>query len=78
MVNMKTTRLSNKGQVVIPKSVRDAHKWRAGQEFIVVDISEGVLLKEWRPFEETELDEAAGYLRYSSRTRSGVSRWKHR
>lgn len=67
---METTRLSSKGQVIIPKSVRDAHKWRAGQEFTVVDTGEGVILKERRPFEETELDEVAGYLRYSGKART--------
>ena len=39
------TRLSAKGQVVIPKSVRDSHDWHAGTEFEVVDRPDGVLLR---------------------------------
>lgn len=60
---METTKLSSKGQVIIPKAVREAHKWRAGQEFVVVDTEDGVLLTEWQPFTKTELDEVAGVLR---------------
>ncbi|PZN73131.1 MAG: hypothetical protein DM484_23225 [Candidatus Methylumidiphilus alinenensis] len=29
---METTRLSSKGQVILPKSVRDAHHWSPGSE----------------------------------------------
>lgn len=38
-------KLSSKGQIVIPKSVRDAHGWREGTEFEVVDTSTGVALE---------------------------------
>ena len=34
--SMETTRLSSKGQVIIPKTLRDAHHWLAGQEFIAI------------------------------------------
>ena len=27
---MEVTRLSNTGQVIIPKALRDAHRWEAG------------------------------------------------
>jgi bifunctional DNA-binding transcriptional regulator/antitoxin component of YhaV-PrlF toxin-antitoxin module len=30
---METTKLSSKGQVIIPKAMRAAHHWDAGQEF---------------------------------------------
>jgi len=33
--NMDTTKLSSKGQVVLPKSVRDQHGWGEGTEFVV-------------------------------------------
>jgi AbrB family looped-hinge helix DNA binding protein len=41
---MDTTKLSSKGQVVLPKSVRDAHGWAEGTEFIVEAHASGVLL----------------------------------
>ncbi len=34
---MEKTRLSNKGQVVIPKAVRVLHGWKAGLEFAIED-----------------------------------------
>jgi AbrB family looped-hinge helix DNA binding protein len=42
---METTKLSAKGQVVLPKGVRDAHGWAPGVEFVVEDTTIGVLLR---------------------------------
>ncbi len=42
---METTKLSAKGQVVLPKRVRDAHGWKPGVEFIVETTPAGVLLR---------------------------------
>ena len=39
------TKLSTKGQVVLPKSVRASHRWKPGTEFIIQDRDEGILLK---------------------------------
>lgn len=39
-----TATLSTKFQISIPKSVRDAHQWRAGQEFVFVPKGKGVLV----------------------------------
>jgi AbrB family looped-hinge helix DNA binding protein len=39
------TKLSSKGQLVIPKSVRDAHGWGEGTEFEIVDEGKGVRLQ---------------------------------
>ncbi len=41
----QTTKLSTKGQVVLPKSLRAAHRWKPGIEFIIQDQDEGILLK---------------------------------
>ena len=38
------TRLSAKFQISIPKDVRDAQGWKAGQEFAFVPDGKGVLL----------------------------------
>jgi AbrB family looped-hinge helix DNA binding protein len=43
---MQTTQLSSKGQVVIPKALRDAKQWTAGTEFIVEATDTGILLRE--------------------------------
>ena len=39
---METTRLSSKGQVIIPKSVRSAHRWEAGLDFQIIDTGDGI------------------------------------
>lgn len=46
---METTRLSSKGQVVLPKSVRTAHGWKPGTEFVIEDRDGGVLLRPRKP-----------------------------
>jgi AbrB family looped-hinge helix DNA binding protein len=42
---MLTTTLSGKGQIVIPKSLRESRRWRPGTRFIVEEITFGILLK---------------------------------
>jgi AbrB family looped-hinge helix DNA binding protein len=59
---MATTKLSSKGQIILPKSVRDANRWPAGTEFSVENVAEGVLLKPLRPFSRTQLENVAGCL----------------
>ena len=64
---MQTTKLSSKGQVIIPKILRSRYKWDIGQELTVIDTGEGILLRSSRPFKKTELDEVAGALKYSGK-----------
>src|SRR5215472_12977882 len=52
---METTRLSSKGQVILPKSIRDAHRWQRGTEFMVEDTAVGVLLRPAKPFPPTRI-----------------------
>lgn len=61
---MKTTKLSSKGQVILPSSVRAAHKWKPGVEFAVEDMGEGVLLRPLKPFKPTRMDEVIGCTGY--------------
>lgn len=60
---METTKLSSKGQVIIPKSLRNAHQWKEGLEFIVIDTVDGVLLKPKAPFANTVLTDVAGIFK---------------
>ena len=39
-----TAKLSSKFQISIPKAVRTARRWQAGQEFVFIPKGEGVLL----------------------------------
>lgn len=42
---MRTTLLSSKGQIIIPKALRDARHWHAGTRLQVQETSDGLLLK---------------------------------
>ncbi len=41
---MATTRVSRKGQVIIPKQIREARRWTPGTQLEVRETAEGVLL----------------------------------
>jgi AbrB family looped-hinge helix DNA binding protein len=40
-----TTTVSTKGQVILPKTIRDQRHWNAGTRLIVENTADGVLLK---------------------------------
>lgn len=61
---METTKLSSKGQIIIPKIIRDSHNWQPGQEFAVIDLEDGIMLQVKKPFPPTTLREVAGSLKY--------------
>ncbi|MGI8743293.1 MAG: AbrB/MazE/SpoVT family DNA-binding domain-containing protein [Bryobacteraceae bacterium] len=42
---MVTTRLSTKGQIVLPKHVRTSRAWGPGIEFTVEETGDGILLR---------------------------------
>jgi AbrB family looped-hinge helix DNA binding protein len=60
-----TTKLSSKGQVVLPKSVRDAYGWTEGTEFFVEDSARGVLLRPKKAFRVTLAADVFGRLKYT-------------
>ncbi len=39
------TTVSTKGQVILPKAIRQRHEWDAGTRLIVEETADGVLLK---------------------------------
>ena len=61
---MDTTKLSSKGQVIIPKNIRDLHHWNAGLELEVIEVDEGILLKPKALFPRTTLADVAGCLNH--------------
>jgi len=44
MTKRNTSTLSAKYQISIPKAVRNAHNWKAGQEFAFIPKGTGVLM----------------------------------
>lgn len=59
---MDSTKLSSKGQIVIPKEFRDIYNWQPGLEFVVIDTGDGLIIRPKRPFPNTSLEEVAGSL----------------
>ena len=60
---MDTTRLSSKGQIILPKPVRDAHGWAPGTDFTVEDVGDGVILRPVRKKGTTKLSDLVGCLK---------------
>ena len=67
---MLTTKLSSKGQVIIPKPLRIAHHWVAGQELVVVNLADGILLKPKAPFAETDINDVASCLKFKGKAKT--------
>jgi AbrB family looped-hinge helix DNA binding protein len=58
------TRLSSKGQVIIPKVVRDRQGWQPGDELEVEDRGDLVVLRRPKPFPPTTFEEVRGCLKH--------------
>lgn len=59
-----TTTVSTKGQVILPKVIRDQRRWPAGTSLVVRDTPEGVLLTREPLFPPTRLEDVVGMLKY--------------
>ena len=57
MANVSTTRMSSKGQVVIPENIRKNLNLKAGAQFIVVGEKDVVILKSITPPSIEEFDQ---------------------
>jgi AbrB family looped-hinge helix DNA binding protein len=62
---MDSIKLSSKGQVIIPKHIRSSYHWETGQELVLIDTGNGILLRPKAPFPKSTLSEVAGCLPYS-------------
>jgi AbrB family looped-hinge helix DNA binding protein len=67
---MKTTRLSTKGQIILPKDIRVSRAWGPGTEFTVEERADGILLRPTIRFPESKLEEVAGCLRSKHKPRT--------
>ncbi|HEX3129020.1 MAG TPA: AbrB/MazE/SpoVT family DNA-binding domain-containing protein [Thermoanaerobaculia bacterium] len=81
-----SVRLSTKGQLVIPREIRDRHGWSEGVELVLADQGDSVVLRSVRPFPETTLEELVGCTGYKGPAmtlddmEAGIARgaWEHR
>ncbi len=67
---MKTTRLSTKGQIILPKSIRTSRCWGPGTEFTVEETGDGILLRPAARFPAAGLDDVAGCLRSERKSKT--------
>lgn len=56
MVNAATTKMSSKGQVVIPEDIRKRLKLKTGSQFVVMGENDVVILKTVKPPSMAEFD----------------------
>lgn len=65
-----TTTVSTKGQVVLPKTIRQRRDWEAGTRLLIEETPEGVLLKRAPAFAATRPDEVFGRLPHQGAPKS--------
>ena len=56
------TTVSTKGQVILPKAIREAKGWGCGTKLIVEETREGVMLRPASPFPPTKIEDVFGCL----------------
>jgi AbrB family looped-hinge helix DNA binding protein len=71
MENLATTRMSSKGQVVIPEEIRDRLGLKAGTQFVVVGNRDVVILKAISAPSVKEFNDLIGQARQQAR-RTGL------
>lgn len=65
-----TTTVSTKGQVILPKIIRDQRHWGAGTRLTVEDTADGVILRPAPLFAQTKVQEMFGVLSHDAPTLS--------
>lgn len=63
-----STVVSTKGQVILPKALRDQNNWGPGTRLVVEQTGEGLLLRKAPHFKPTRIEDVAGMLRYDGPT----------
>ena len=62
---MPKTMLSTKGQVVIPKEIRQRHRWKSGTALEIEDRGDCIVLRVVKSLPRTTIDDLIGCLPYS-------------
>ena len=73
MTDLATTKMSSKGQVVIPEDIRKRLKLKAGSQFVVVGNDDVVILKTITPPSMKEFDALIAEARRKSE-KAGLKR----
>ncbi|HLY55836.1 MAG TPA: AbrB/MazE/SpoVT family DNA-binding domain-containing protein [Stellaceae bacterium] len=64
MIEKLTATVTTKGQVTLPKAIRQKRRWYAGTKLIIEETKDGVLLKPAPLFAPTRPEDVAGCLKY--------------
>ena len=65
-----TTVVSTKGQVILPKAIRDQRRWQPGTRLTVESTPDGVLLKPEPAFSPTKVEAVFGSLAYAGKPKT--------
>jgi AbrB family looped-hinge helix DNA binding protein len=61
---LSKTTLSTKGQIVVPKAMRDQKRWQAGTRLVLKDTPEGILITPEQTEKIYTVDDIIGILKY--------------
>jgi AbrB family looped-hinge helix DNA binding protein len=64
------TKLSTKGQIVLPLRIRNSRAWNSGTEFTVEEMGDGILLRPISALPPSSLDMVAGCLHYKGKPKT--------
>jgi AbrB family looped-hinge helix DNA binding protein len=67
---MSTTTLSTKGQIIIPKEIRERRGWAAGLTLEVEEHGDSIVLRPARALPKTTVDDLLGCLPYKGRPKT--------
>ena len=67
---MSTTRLSTKGQLIIPKEIRDRHGWLPGARLRIEDHGDAVVIRSAEALVATTVEELLGCLPHQGPAKS--------
>jgi AbrB family looped-hinge helix DNA binding protein len=67
---MAQTTVSSKGQIVLPKAIRDKRRWKPGTKLTVEERPEGVLLRSIDKKRKLTISELRGIVKYDGPPRS--------
>lgn len=66
---METVKLSSKGQIVIPKEIREAHKLTPGTQFFISFVGEEIRLVPAPVYPRIRVEQGLGILHKKNRAR---------
>ena len=67
---MARTRLSTKGQVIVPREIRDRHGWKPGLILEIDEADDAITLRPVQDVPRTTVDDLVGCVRYRGKAKT--------